>query len=77
MNVIIFQRKASTEKRNTVLTIKIPSHIAKNSVPFHSNTCAFLTKGIHEIKHFQKKEIIFQSKACTEKRNTVLILTIL
>ena len=34
-------------------------------------------KAFHEIIHFQKNEIIFQSKASTEKMNTVLILTIL
>ena len=70
--MIIFQSKASTEKRNTVFTSNYTLKYPKHGLSFQRNTCAFLTKAFHEILTLSKEGVIFQSKVSTEKRNPVL-----
>ena len=53
-NVIIFQSKASTETRNSLLILTILWHIANRFISFQSITCTFLTKAFHEIHTFSK-----------------------
>ena len=47
-------------------------HIPNKGFSCQSNTCVFLTKSFHEIFRLSKNVIIFQSKATTEKRKTIL-----
>ena len=51
--------------------------MANQGFSFQCNARAFLTKALNEILMLSKNAIIFQSKASTERRKTVLILTIL
>ena len=76
-NVIIFQSKASTETRITVLAFfKSVTYPIKRLIYSEKGRC-ISPKIISWNSYLQKNMIIFQSKFTTQTRNTVLIRTIL
>ena len=76
-NEIIFQSKASTEKWKTVLILTILEISQTMASNFRETHVHFSQKHFMKYLCFQKTVIFFQSKASTEKRNTVLAIEIL